>query len=113
MVDPLILEGFACRDALQLIVFRVFKRVIFEGNCLILIKALQGGNTPLGIQNLVQDIHVLSRHLDFFSSVRVGWSCNKVAHKLAQLTLHDVSFAINPLYQQEVVLGRMPIPFFQ
>lgn len=53
IVDPLILEGMACREAVILVKERGCSRVIFKGDSLSVIQAIQGSSSFLFIQGIV------------------------------------------------------------
>ncbi|XP_057999351.1 uncharacterized protein LOC131178411 [Hevea brasiliensis] len=107
IVDPLVLESLACREALQLAASKNFKQVIFEGDSKMVISALRGGLVPLEISNMLQDVINLTQALQEVSFSFIRRQCNVAALSLASKALRDESFFVNPLTQCSFLISEM------
>ncbi|KAJ9145958.1 hypothetical protein P3X46_028283 [Hevea brasiliensis] len=112
IIDPLVLESLACREATQFAINRGFDSVIVEGDSLGVINALKERKDtfiPLSIQAVIHDVKKLTRSFNSVSFSFVKRSCNHAAHALATKFLSDASFSCNLVAQQIYVLGSLSV----
>ncbi|KAJ9152904.1 hypothetical protein P3X46_026412 [Hevea brasiliensis] len=108
MSNALTLESLACREAILLARARGWDHIIIEGDCQVVIRALQGENSPIEIQNIIHDISTLSSSLSDVSFSFVQRQGNRAVHSLASKVLQDASFTCNPFFQILFVSSLMP-----
>ncbi|KAK8988475.1 hypothetical protein V6N11_029865 [Hibiscus sabdariffa] len=86
IADPCIAEAKACEQAVKLVKQFDFRKVIFEGDSLTVIKKLCSRSRGLLlISMIVHNIYGLCGGLDFCTFQHVPGLCNKAAHVVAQL----------------------------
>jgi hypothetical protein len=85
IVDPLIIEALALRDACTLAAEKGYERVIFESDCEVLIKLLKNQGEDLSvIKAILEEIRVLQSVFSSFSSVFACREANQAAHYCAK-----------------------------
>ncbi|KAL4277986.1 hypothetical protein GQ457_03G024950 [Hibiscus cannabinus] len=97
VLDALMAEALACLQAVHYAKELGFRRVIIEGDSLIVIKKLnEGMNDRSTIAPVIHDIRVKARDFDVISFVFVKRDANNAAHVLARdhRTQHDPCFWI-------------------
>ncbi|XP_009139318.2 uncharacterized protein LOC103863312 [Brassica rapa] len=100
--SALVAEGLALKAAVGTCSLQSVKEVFFESDSSQLISAVNGGNPPLELYGIVEDIHIIA---SAFDDVVFGWISrerNVEADLLAKSALS--------LYEQEVVVALMPPP---
>ncbi|KAJ9177612.1 hypothetical protein P3X46_012813 [Hevea brasiliensis] len=95
IIDPLVLESLACRDAALLAVNRGFHYVVLEGNSLLVINAVKNSVIPQNIQQIIYDVRQLSLSFTSISFSHVRRTCNLAAHALATKFLHESHVSCN------------------
>lgn len=84
-LDSELAEVRAAVCAMQLAVEYRYKKVSFEGDALLIIKALQGASRRSGyVQLLVEDALAIASNFDQFRFEFCYRECNEVAHRLAK-----------------------------
>ncbi|KAJ9182841.1 hypothetical protein P3X46_006790 [Hevea brasiliensis] len=104
IIDPMVLESLACREAALLAKNKSFHLVCLEGDAQLVIQATKGSIIQSDLHGIFNDIAHLSSVLSDITFNCVPRVCNSVAHNLAKKMLQDDSFACNLLEQTNFVL---------
>lgn len=92
--DPLVVETFARRDAIQLARNNQFQKVSIEGDALSVIQSFSGKDAPISIQDLIHDFQLIFASFQEIICSHVLRDANVTAHDLAVKILHDFFFFI-------------------
>ncbi|KAJ9135547.1 hypothetical protein P3X46_032718 [Hevea brasiliensis] len=104
IIDPMVLELLACREAALLAKNKSFHLVCLEGDAQLVIQTTKGSIIQSDLHGIFNDITHLSSVLFDITFNCVPRAYNSAAHNLAKKILQDDSFEFNPLEQTNFVL---------